>query len=69
MKTNKGLLDKKRFEWMEKSKIEFLRNLTIRESVRILEELTSPEILNEFIDNFSSDTPLCLLLSLKRRRK
>ena len=67
-KSNKGLFDKKRFEWIEQEKIKYLKNLSIEKGVAILESLTSPSVLNEFIHNFSLDNPLCLKISLKRRK-
>ncbi len=68
MKGNKQLLDGKRFKWLEKRKVEYLRNLSLKESVRIFESLTSPQILEEFIDNFFPDNPVCLKIALKKRR-
>lgn len=65
---NKGLLNKKRFEWMEKEKVKYLRNLSLKESVRIFESLTSPGILAEFVDTFLQDNPTCLKITLKKRK-
>ncbi|MEW6609525.1 MAG: hypothetical protein AB1422_01465 [bacterium] len=62
---NKGLLDKKRFEWMEEERIRELKALSIEQSTEALESLTSPSILNAFLNNFSLDNPLCLKLGLK----
>ncbi len=65
-KNNKGLLDKRRFAWLEKEKREFLRNLTIKKSAEILESLTSKKTLEEFKTNFDLDHPLSLRLGLKK---
>ena len=46
MKRNKGLLDKKRFEKIEKEKELFLKNLVLKRGIRIFESLTSAETLN-----------------------
>lgn len=68
MSRDKGLLNKKRFEWVEEEKVEYLKNLSLKESVRILESLTSPGILAEFIDKFLQDHPMCLKKTLKKRK-
>ena len=68
MRGNKGLLDKKRFEKIEKEKELFLKNLVLKKGIRIFESLTSAETLNEFKDNFLPDNPLCLKLTLMRQR-
>ena len=36
VKGNKGLLDKKRFEKMEKEKIKYLKNLSLEKSIKII---------------------------------
>jgi hypothetical protein len=68
MKGNKGLLDKKRFEKIEKEKELFLKNLALKRGIRIFESLTSAETLNEFKGNFSPDNPVCLKITLMRQR-
>lgn len=68
MSGNKGLLNKKRFEWVEEEKVEYLKNLSLKESVRILESLTSPGILAEFVDRFLQDHPMCLKKTLKKKK-
>lgn len=65
-KSNKGLFNKKRFEWLEQNRIEQLRSLSIKKGVAIFESLTAPAVLNEFVHNFSLDKPLGLKISLKR---
>ncbi|MEW6007331.1 MAG: hypothetical protein AB1595_04150 [bacterium] len=63
---NKGLLDKKRFEWMEEERREYLKGLSIKKSIESFEGLTSASMLNEFKAGFSSDNPVCLKIGLKR---
>lgn len=69
-KKNKALFDKKRFEWMEKERREWLQSLSIEKSIKILESLTTSEMLNEFREGikFFSDKPVCLKFCLKRQK-
>lgn len=60
--------DKKRFEIWEKEERQFLRNLSVKKSVKMLEGLTSPESLKPFMPNFSSDSPFSLKIGLRKRR-
>lgn len=64
---NKRLFDKKRFEWLEQDRVKHLKNLTIAESVRMMEHLVN--FANELKDNFSPDNPLSLKISLKRNNR
>ena len=63
----KGLFDKKRFEWLEQDRVKHLKNLTIEESVRMMEDLVN--FANELRDNFFPDNPLSLKISLKRNNR
>lgn len=63
-----GLFNKKRFEWMEEEKKNWLKKLTIEKSVKILESLTSPNTLNEFKNNFFPDNPVCLKFTLRNNK-
>lgn len=64
-----GIFNKKRFEWMEKEKREWLQNLTLEESIKMTEEFLSSRMFEQFRDNFFQDTPLCFKLGLKMRKK
>jgi len=64
---NKGLFDKKRFEWLEQDRVKHLKNLTIEESVRMMEDLVN--FANELRDNFFPDNPVSLKISLKRNNR
>jgi hypothetical protein len=48
MKNNKNLLNKKRFEKMENEKMKYLQNLSIKESIKIMEEILDSDIIIEF---------------------
>jgi hypothetical protein len=63
-----GLFSKRRFEWMEEKKFEYLKNLTVEKSVLMLESLTSPEVLNEFRKQDVSHNPLSLKFGLIVRK-
>jgi len=63
---NWGLLDKKRFEKMERERIEYLRNLNIKKSIKMAEELI--DFANEFRNNFFLDHPVCLKIGLMKRK-
>ncbi len=69
MKGNNSLLDKKRFEPMERERERRLRNMTIKEAIRLKEAMLSSRFVIEWRDNFPEDHPICLKLSLKRMRR
>jgi hypothetical protein len=66
---NKGLLDKSRFEGMERERIHRLRATSLKKGIRLAEEMLSCPLADEWRDNFSKDSPVCLKLALKRKRK
>jgi hypothetical protein len=68
-KGNKGLLDKSRFENLERERIRRLRGLTMKEAVRLEEKLLSSTLIREWRDNFPEDKPVCLKMGLKRKKK
>jgi hypothetical protein len=68
-KGNKGLLDKRRFENLERERIHQLRATSLKKGARIAEEMLSCPLANEWQDNFSKNSPVCLKLALKRKRK
>ncbi|MEW6687005.1 MAG: hypothetical protein AB1393_12515 [Candidatus Edwardsbacteria bacterium] len=69
IKDNKGLFDKKRFEWLEEEKIRRLQKLTMEETIKMTEYLFSSNLFSELKDNFLPDSPLCLKLGLRTRGK
>ena len=66
VKNNFSLQDKNRYAFLLKDKRKFLRNLTIRKSIKILEALTSIEALGVFPMSAFPHRPCCLRLSLKK---
>lgn len=67
-KGNKGLLDKKRFEGLEREKERWLRTLSKKKAIRLEESMLSSKLVLEWRDNFSADSPICLRKSLRKRR-
>jgi len=70
-KGNKGLLDKTRFESLERDKKQWLRTLSWKEAIRLEEKMLSSKLVLEWRDNFPQDNPVCLRKSLQdgRRKK
>jgi hypothetical protein len=68
-KGNKGLLDRKRFEFLEREKRRWLRNLSWKKAIRLAEDMLSCPLVDEWLDNFPEDKPICLKMALKKRRK
>ncbi len=68
-KGNKGLLDKKRFEELEREKERWLRTLSWKKAIRLAEDMLSCPLVDEWLDNFPEDKPVCLRMALKKRRK
>jgi hypothetical protein len=68
-KGNKGLLDQKRFEQWEKERKQRLRKLSPQRAIRLAEEMLATPLVDEWRKNFAEDHPVCLRMSLKRRRK
>lgn len=69
MKRSKiSLLDKRRFEILEKEKRGYLRELTAQKSIEILESLTSVEALAGMRDCAFIHSPLSLKIGLKIRK-
>lgn len=66
-KGNKGLLDKTRFESLEREKERWLRTLTWKKAIRLEEKMLSSKFVLEWRDNFSQDNPVCLRKSLQNR--
>jgi hypothetical protein len=64
-KRNKGLLDKKRFDYLKQERERYLKGLSLKKSVAIMEGLIS--LANELRENFSPDRPVCVMLGLKNR--
>jgi hypothetical protein len=68
-KGNKGLLDKRRFEGLEREKKRWLRTLSWKKAIRLAEDMLSCPLIDEWLDNFPEDKPICLKMALKKRRK
>jgi hypothetical protein len=68
-KGNKGLLDRKRFEFLEREKRRWLQTLSQKKAIRLAEDMLSCSLVDEWLDNFPEDKPICLKLSLQNRRK
>jgi hypothetical protein len=67
-KGNKGLLDKRRFEGLEREKERWLRNLSWKKAIRLEEKMLSSELIWEWRKNFPEDHPICLKKSLELMR-
>jgi len=68
-KGNKGLLDKRRFERLEREKERWLRGLSWKKAIRLEEKMISSKLILEWRDNFPKDNPICLKKSLQDRRR
>jgi len=68
-KDNKGLLDKNRFKKAEDEKKHWLKGLSQKKALQLEESLLSSELVWEWRRNFPKDNPLCLKMSLSRKRK
>jgi hypothetical protein len=68
-RNNKGLLDQRRFEGLRQQKEQWLRNLSWKKSIRLVEDMLSCSLVDEWRNNFPEDKPICLKMSLKKRRK
>lgn len=69
IKGNKYLLDKKRFEGLEREKEHWLRTLSRKKAIRLAEDMLSCTLVDEWRDNFSEDYPVCLKMALQKKRK
>lgn len=68
-KGNKGLLDKKRFEGLDREKKRWLRTLSRKKAIRLAEDMLSCPLVDEWLDHFPEDKPVCLAIALKRKHK
>ncbi len=66
---NKALFHKKRFRHFEEDKLKWLRKLSLKDSIHIVENLLRSEFLYELWENFTEDKPVCLKLLLKGVRR
>ena len=69
VKGNKGLLDQKKFESLEREKKRWLQNLSWKEAIRLMEDMLSCPLVEEWRDNFPEDKPIRLKMALKKNRK
>jgi len=69
VKNNTGLLDKRRFKFLERDKVHWLRTLSWKKAIRLEEKMLSSKLILEWRDNFPQDNPICLKKSLQNRRK
>jgi len=68
-KGNKGLLDQKRFEPLEQEKRRWLRTLSRKKAIRLAEDMLSCPLVDEWLDKFPEDKPMCLKMALRKNRK
>jgi len=68
LKDNKYLLDKRRFESSEQQKEQWLQNLSRKKALELEERMISSELIWEWRKNFVEDNPVCLKLSLKKKK-
>ncbi|MBN2595089.1 MAG: hypothetical protein JXA81_16410 [Sedimentisphaerales bacterium] len=68
-KGNKGLLDQTRFESLEREKRQWLKTLSQKKAIRLAEDMLSSTFVDEWLDNFPQDKPICLKMALMKRRK
>ena len=66
-KGNKGLLDGKRFESLEREKRCWLQNLSRKKALQLEEKMLSSRLVLEWRDDFPRDNPVCLAMALRRR--
>lgn len=64
----KGLLSKKKFAWLERQKMRWLKSLSAKKALQLEESLLSSSLIWEWRKNFSQDEPLCLRDSLQKKR-
>jgi hypothetical protein len=68
-KGNKGMLDRERFEALEREKRRWLQNLSRKKALQLEEKMLSSRLVLEWRDNFPRDNPVCLAMVLKRHRR
>jgi hypothetical protein len=68
-KGNKGLLDKKRFEKLERQRRQRLRKLSWKKAIRLAEDMLATPLIEEWRDNSPEDHPVCLKMALRKKRK
>jgi len=68
-KDSKALLDKRRFEGLQRQKEHWLRTLSWKKAIRLAEDMLACPLVDEWRDNFPEDKPVCLKMALKKRRK
>ena len=68
-KGNKGLLDKKRFEGLERERKQRLRKLSWKKAIRLAEDMLATPLVDEWRHNSPQDHPVCLKMLLKRKGK
>jgi len=69
VKGNMGLLNQRRFEKWEQERKLRLRKLSWKEAIRLEEKMLSSKLIWEWRKNFSKDRPVCLKISLSKRRE
>jgi len=67
-KGNKGLLEKERFKEMRREEIEYLKNLSLKKSIKMMESLLASDLVYELRNNFLPDNPLSIKLGLKAHK-
>ncbi len=67
MNRNSGLLNKKRFEWLERERIRYLKHSSIEENIKMMEALAS--FSNELHKNFLPDYPCNIRIGLRKKNR
>jgi len=68
-KGNKGLLDQRRFEPLEREKERWLRTLSWKKALRLEEKMLSSKLVLEWRENFPQDNPVSLRIALRNRQR
>ncbi|OHB77291.1 MAG: hypothetical protein A2Z25_10565 [Planctomycetes bacterium RBG_16_55_9] len=69
IKGNKGLLDQTRFESLAREKERWLRSLSPKKAIRLAEDMLACSLVDEWLDHFPEDKPMCLKMALTKKRK
>lgn len=64
--SNKGLFDKKRFKYLKQEREKYLKGLSLKESIIIMEGLIG--LANELQGNFLPDRPVCVKIGLTNQK-
>lgn len=68
-KGNAGLLDAKRFINQNREHKIWLKNLSLNKAIKLEEKLLSSHLIQEWRNNFSNDTPVCVKFGLRKKHE